>query len=150
MRSKLCKNCDEARTVCTGSQIFYLCPVNGAYRSPADECTTQKQFLENIQKPQPTPSIQQEELEWAKKYVETFRCPHKRSPLNCDGKKCGVDEYYDCLEWLKANALISSVLCGEIQIVGKSHPKGFLELSQLEKIGVSTALLRAVRRKLEE
>jgi len=37
-RKKLCRACADAKTVCTGSQIFYLCKFSGQYRSVADYC----------------------------------------------------------------------------------------------------------------
>jgi len=37
-KTKYCGDCADAKEVCTGSTIFYLCPVNGAYRSVNDSC----------------------------------------------------------------------------------------------------------------
>lgn len=49
-KRRMCRTCVDATTVCTGSQIFYLCKISGQYRSNADYCN-----LKNLENHKPLP-----------------------------------------------------------------------------------------------
>lgn len=122
MRFKLCRHCEDAETISTGSQIFYLCPIDGGYRSITDECKIQREFFKRVEEEGKLPPLMvvEEEVEWAKEKTDShkgFWCPHGRNPLRCgEVVPCNNEVYDKCIEFLKANMFLYKVEKGEIKV----------------------------------
>ena len=88
-----------------------------------EDCLTPKERWQLIEWPRIKRKLATEEPEvmlddefnyWLEK-ASSFACPHGRDPRNCDDWGC--EWLDDCIECLKANAIIDRVREGKIRIV---------------------------------
>lgn len=79
----------------------------------------ERRNLEEKLKTEPESSrdwIDAKEYEYALTASKYFKCKRGWNPRNCDGKHCGTEDYYNCMDYCAALNLIDKIREGKVLV----------------------------------
>jgi len=60
--------------------------------------------------------VDAQEYEYALTVTKYFKCKRGWNPRNCDGRSCGTEDYYQCMDYCAAVNLVESIHEGKVLV----------------------------------